>query len=111
MELVNKYYATVFSLNDSPAERKEAMQTFSVEHGAKCVENVEKMISMYGSNGHAVGDSLTWADILIYELTLALFEKVASHHEKFPHITEVHKNVAQHEKIAEYIKNRPEASF
>ena len=47
MELVNKYYATVFSLNDSPAERKEAMQTFSVEHGAKCVENVEKMISMY----------------------------------------------------------------
>jgi hypothetical protein len=31
------------------------------------MKNIEKLISMYGKNGFAVGDALTWADIALFK--------------------------------------------
>ena len=46
------------------------------DQGAKGAANIEKLITMYGSNGYSVGDSLTWADLLIFEIASSLsFDK------------------------------------
>ena len=110
MEVVNQYKVQVFSIQD-PEKKEEAQKAFMLDQGAKGANNIEKLIGLYGKNGHAVGEDLTWADILIYEITLALFAKVASYADKFPKIAEVYKHVAENERIANYVKNRPETPF
>jgi prostaglandin-H2 D-isomerase / glutathione transferase len=79
--------------------------------GANGAANVEKLITMYGSKGHAVGDSLTWADLLIFDIASALFAKDPSFKEHYPKLLEVHDTVAAHPRIAEYVKNRPVTPF
>lgn len=110
MELVNSYYKNVFSIKEA-AEKEAAFKQFMETEGQKGAANIEKLISLYGSNGHAVGSNLTWADILIFDVAAALFNKHPQFASDFPLIAAVHHSVSQHEKIAEYVKNRPVTPF
>ena len=81
------------------------------EQGAKGAGDVEKLIGLYGSNGHAVGSDLTWADLAIFDVTSALISKHPDFGKNYPKTLAVHEKVASNAKIAEYIKNRPETPF
>jgi hypothetical protein len=79
--------------------------------GANGAANLEKLITLYGSNGHAVGDALTWADLAIFDVTSVLFAKYSSFGQNYPRLAQVHETVNSHERIAEYVRNRPETPF
>ena len=81
------------------------------DQGAKGSANIEKLISLYGSNGYSVSNSLTWADLLIFEIASSLFAKHPEFAEKFPLIAGVQKTVSENAKISEYVKNRPVTPF
>lgn len=110
MDLVNFYFAKVFPIQDAN-EKAEAFKNFLADQGAKGAANVEKLISLYGSNGHSVGDALTWADLAIFDVTSALFEKFPEFSANYPGLTAVHAKVAAHEKVAQHVKSRPETPF
>ena len=81
------------------------------DQGAKGAANIEKLIGLYGSNGYSVGQSLTWADLLIFEIASTLFAKHPDMQTKFPHIAGVQKTVSENNHVTEYVKNRPVTPF
>jgi hypothetical protein len=79
---------------------------------SKAAANVEKLITMYSKrNGFSVGNSLTWSDLLIYDIASSLLDKIPEFETKYPHLAAVHANVNKHERVAEYVKNRPVTPF
>jgi glutathione S-transferase len=66
---------------------------------------------LYGSNGYSVGSSLTWADLLIFDIATALFAKKPDFLEKYPLITGVHKTLSANQRLTDYVKNRPVTPF
>lgn len=81
------------------------------DQGAKGAANIEKLISLYGSNGFSVGDSLTWADLFIFDLTTALLAKNPEFTSQFPLIAGVHATVSKNENVSNYVKSRPVTPF
>jgi hypothetical protein len=65
--LVNYYYGKIFGIQDA-AEKETAFKAFIANQVTKATANVEKLIGMYSkAAGFSDGDSLTWADLLIYD--------------------------------------------
>ncbi len=78
-----------------------------VDQGAKGAAGIEKLIKDYGSDGYSVGTSLTWADLMIFDIASNLLSKVPNFEVEYPGLLAVHDTVAKNPKIAEYILNRP----
>ncbi|RNA26894.1 glutathione S-transferase sigma [Brachionus plicatilis] len=57
---------------------------------------------MYGSNGYSVGDSLSWADLAIFDVIFSLLSKHPEFSEKFPALNAVYENVKANPGVAEY---------
>ena len=93
------------------AEKKKILGEFLADKGTKGVKNVETLIEMYGKNGYSVGDSLTWADLIIFDVCSALFSKVPDFSATCPKLTAVHDLVKNNANIAAYIKSRPVTPF
>lgn len=110
LDLVNFYYANVFKVQDEE-EKKKAGAAFLENQAAAGAKNLEKLIGLYGKNGFSVGDSLTWADLMIFDVCSSMFEKVPTFMESFPVLTAVHKSVAANEKVAAYVASRPATPF
>lgn len=87
------------------------MKKFLSNEGAKGAADVEKLITLYGSDGHAVGKDLTWADLAIFDVASALISKHPDFSKNFPKLSAIHDKVAANAKVAEYVKNRPETPF
>jgi hypothetical protein len=87
------------------------LSNFLANQGAKGAANLEKLITWYGSNGHAVGDALTWADLAIFDITSVLFAKHPTFGQNYPRLAQVHDTVNSNARIAEYVRNRPETPF
>jgi hypothetical protein len=58
-----------------------------------------------------VGNHLTWADLLIYDVLENFLELDADFLNNHPWLKQNRAEVAKQPKIAEYLKNRPKASF
>ena len=109
--MVNYYYGKIFGIQDA-AEKETAFKAFIANQVTKATANVEKLIGMYSkAAGFSVGDSLTWADLLIYDIALSLFDKIPDFESNFKQVAAVFANVAKNERVAEYIKNRPVTPF
>jgi glutathione S-transferase len=59
------------------------------------------------NTGYLVGDGLTWVDLYLYVVLEWLSDKRESILEHFPHSRALTEKVANHERIAEWIKKRP----
>lgn len=83
------------------------------EIAPKELAKVEKLIGMYGKagSGFSVGESLTWADLYIYEVTDVIQKKNVNVLNGFDGIKSVRKSVESNPIIRDYIKTRPETSF
>ena len=110
LDLVNFYYSKIFSIQDAAA-KAEAFKAFLADQGAKGAANIEKLITLYGSNNHSVGDALTWADLAIFDITSVLFKNHPDFSATYPKLSAVHQAVSNNAKVSEYVKNRPETPF
>nr|AYN44505.1 glutathione S-transferase S10 [Brachionus rotundiformis] len=110
MELVNYYYSNIFRIKDED-EKAEAFSQFLEKQATNGAKNVEKLVGMYGSNGYSVGDSLTWADLAIYDVIYSLLRKEATFMDKFPVLNKIYSNVNTNSGVADYVKKRPETPF
>jgi hypothetical protein len=75
------------------------------------LEKSEKLVKMYGQNGHSAGSSLTWADLFLYEVTSNILSADANALNAFPSIQKVRSTVEANPKVGEYLKNRPKTGF
>lgn len=108
-DLGSDYGKKVYSV---PAEKRdEAIKKFSAEDLPKHLGHLEKLVGMYGSNGHAVSANLTWVDLYMFDMVSMMHDKDVKILEKFPHVSKVKKTVEEHPKIAAYLKKRPVTSF
>ena len=73
----------------------------------KHVSNIEKLVGLYGQNGYAVGSSLTWADLCIYDLVSNLETNFkVSLNEKYPVLAAIKKTCEEHASLGPYLKSR-----
>ncbi len=72
----------------------------------KSAQSVEKLIRLYGSNGYAVGNSLTWADLAIFDVASTFFSRRPNFIANFPLISAVYERVLANENVASYVNNR-----
>ena len=110
MDFVNIFSKAVMPLIN-PEEKQKATATFLANEGASLLKNIQSMITLYGQNGHSVGDSLTLADLMISELDSNLLAKAPGFVDNFPIFKSICETVSKNEKVAAYIKSRPETPF
>jgi hypothetical protein len=75
------------------------------------MNNIEKLISWYGSNGYAVGSSLTWADLFIFDISHDITSKIPEAASKYPLANKIIENVSEIERIKNYVATRPVTEF
>ena len=92
-------------------EKPAAMMKFLGEEAPKHLGNIEKLIKIYGSGTNSVGNSLTWADLQIYDITSMMHNLDGKLLEKYPSILAVRKSVESNAKVAAYLKSRPVTQF
>jgi glutathione S-transferase len=108
-DLQNAFYKSIFSVKEE--ERDAAKKAFVAGEAAGHLEKIEKLISLWGSNGHSVGSSLRWSDLYILDFTYTLIAIDANILAKYPGILAVNKSAESIPAVAEYLKNRPVTPF
>ncbi|UJR07814.1 hypothetical protein I4U23_012097 [Adineta vaga] len=109
-DLVNKY--TPVRWEKDEAKKKELTTKFFAEELPKHLQNLETLGKLYGNGGHFfVGNSLTWADLLFYDISQTTIETEATSLDKFAWLKQNRAEVEKQPKIAEYLKNRPKTPF
>ena len=91
--------------------KEQAVKTFIEKTVNPNLEKVEKLIKMYGKKGFSVGQSLTWADLFIFELTSNILEADNNALTNFAEIIQIRKSVEATPRIAEYLKARAKTGF
>lgn len=87
------------------------MKRFLAEDAVKGLNNLEKLAKQYGNKGFSVGNSLTWADLFIHEITFSLMNYKDDLLDNFQVLKQIRNSVESNENIAEYLKNRPVTPF
>lgn len=108
-DLQSGYFQKVFLAKEE--DKDAARKSFLAEDAPNHLGKLEKLITLWGSNGHSVGSSLKWSDLFIYDVTNALSSMDANLVSKFPAIHGVVKSVEANQKVSEYVKNRPVTPF
>ena len=106
LDLQQAYAQKVFMIKDEAA-KAEAVKAFHAEHVPNHFGRIEKLIGMYGSNGFAVGSSLSWADLFIYDVTNYVLKPEPSLAAPFPGLSASRKSVESHPKVGPYVTGRP----
>jgi len=94
---------------DKDPKRVFAIQTHVIENVfPHYFGKTNEFITRHGSNGFAVGDKLTWADLVLANLVNIWTSKHGTGIiEKFPKVQEQMETVFSQPKIKEWVKNRP----
>jgi glutathione S-transferase len=109
-DMLNSLIALAASIQD-PKAKQEAVMKFATEQLPKHLANLEKLASMYGSSGFAVGTGLTWADLYIFESTFTFASMMPTIMDKYPALKKIRHTVETHPKLSNYIKNRKPTPF
>jgi glutathione S-transferase len=93
-------------------KKQELTKQFHVEALPKYLAQLEILGKLYGDGGpFFVGNNLTWADLLFYEMGDKLLEFDESILDSYPWLKQNRAEVEKQPKIAEYLKNRPKTAF
>lgn len=87
------------------------MKNFLADDAPQGLANIEKLAKTYGSGGHSVGSSLTWADLFIHEISYSLSNYDADVIKNFSTLKKIIQTVEKNENIAKYLKTRPLTPF
>ena len=94
------------------ADKEAALKKFREEDAPVHFGRIENLIKMYGSNGFAVGDALTWADLNVHTSVSLLTSTVPGLSiDNFPGISASKNAVEANENVAAYLASRPPAPF
>jgi hypothetical protein len=85
--------------------KEEGIKSYLENDLNKQFGNIEKLIGLYGKDGYAVGNSLTWADLAIFDFKLKAEVSLGSL-DQFEHVKKVSEKVESEPHIAEYLKKR-----
>lgn len=86
------------------------MNEFRNKEGKKGLDNIEKLISLYGGkNGFSAGEVLLWSDLYIYDITSQAFGKDSIILKDYPRVEKVRTKVEANPNVARYLKNRKES--
>ncbi|GMR44801.1 hypothetical protein PMAYCL1PPCAC_14996, partial [Pristionchus mayeri] len=72
---------------------------------------LEKLAKDNGNNGHFVGSSLTWADLLIADHVKTVSIHLPSFLDGFPTVLDTVKKIESTPKLKEWIEKRPDTKF
>ncbi len=111
MQEVNEaYYRAWFYTEDE--KQKEIEQTkFKVDILPQKLQGLETLMNTYGNGTWAIGNNITWADLLLYdsiENLLKIDEELLG---KYSTLKRNRQAVEKLPKIAEYLANRKETAF
>lgn len=107
-DLQNGYYLKVFKATEN---RDQVISKFLTEDALGHLEKIEKLLNLYGSEGFSVGNSLTWADLHLYDVTSIILNLNKDILNSFSRVQAVRKTVESNDKISAYLKARPETPF
>ena len=109
-DAVAKYVAVRRETDE--AKQKDLSKQFFAEELPKHLANLEVLAKLY-SNGGAffVGNQLTWADLLFYDVAESMLNADDACLNKFAWLKRNREEVEKQPKIAEYLKNRPKTAF
>ena len=94
------------------AKKAEMMKKFVGEDLPKTLQNLETLAKHYGNGGpFFVGNGLTWADLLFYDVGQSFLEASGDALKNFPWLVNNRQEVEKQPKIAQYLKQRPKTAF
>ncbi|CAF0940900.1 unnamed protein product, partial [Brachionus calyciflorus] len=105
-DLQNAYYSIAFKENSEALVSK-----FLAEDAISHLEKIEKIVTLYGTEGYSVGSSLKWSDLHLFDVTSNLLALNVNILDKYPRIKAVRRTVESNEKINAYLKTRPETRY
>lgn len=95
-----------------PTKQQELINKFRTEELPKHLQNLEVLGKLYGNGGpYFVGNSLTWADLLFYDVGESMVQVDGSCLDKYAWLKQNRAEVEKNSKIAEYLKTRPKTPF
>lgn len=104
-------YAPIHREQDE-AKKAEIMKKFMGEDLPKTLQNLETLAKHYGNGGpFFVGNGLTWADLLFYDVTQSFLAANGDALKDFPWLVKNRQEVEKQPKIAQYLKERPKTAF
>ena len=109
-EINDAYFRAWFAIKDEKQKELE-QEKFKVDTVPQKLQGLEGLIKTYGNGTWAVGNNVTWADLLIYdsiENLLKLNEQVL---DKYPVLQQNRQAVKQLPNIAQYLAARKETPF
>jgi glutathione S-transferase len=111
MQEINEAYFTAWFIIEDVKQKQDAQAKFKAETLPTKLQGLEKLMKCYGDGTWAVGNSLTWADLLLHtsiENLLPLYPELLT---TFATIKKNRDAVEKSPKIAEYLKNRQQTPF
>jgi glutathione S-transferase len=109
-EINEAYYRACFHIKDE--KQKEVEQTkFKVDTLPQKLKGLETLMNTYGNGTWAVGNNVTWADLLVYDSVENLLKIDEELLGKYSTLKKNREAVEKLPKITEYLANRKETSF
>ncbi|GAU87715.1 hypothetical protein RvY_00525 [Ramazzottius varieornatus] len=103
------------TFEDDARRKRERVRRFNERIMPETVHFVERFIQRYGGNsGYAVGDSLTYADLYIYNtLDQMVLAGIASWNDfqQYPRLNQIVRSIEGTPRFADYLQRRPQATF
>jgi glutathione S-transferase len=99
-------------IEQDETKKQELTKKFFNEDLPKHLQNLEVLAKLYGNDGpFFVGNNLTWADLLFYEVGEIILPVDGNCFDKNPWLKQNRAEVEKQLKIAEYLKNRPKTEY
>jgi len=109
-EINEAYYRAWFHLKDE--KQKETEQTkFKTDTLPEKLKGLETLMNTYGNGTWAVGDNVTWTDLLVYDSIENLLRIDDQILDKYSTLKKNHAAVEKLPKVAEYLAKRQETAF
>ncbi|CAF4354924.1 unnamed protein product, partial [Adineta steineri] len=90
----------------------ELVKNFFTNELPKHLQNLEVLAKQFGNGGpFFIGNNLTWADLLFYEVTETLLGLNKNALDNHQWLKQNRAEVEKQPRIAEYLKNRPKSQF
>ncbi|CAF3479039.1 unnamed protein product [Rotaria sp. Silwood1] len=105
-DLLRKFITPRFEKDKT--KKQELMKKFFDEKVPKYLQNLNVLGKLYSNDGpFFVGNHLTWADLLFYDMLETLLEIDENCLNNYPWLKQNRAEVEKQPRIAEYLKNRP----
>jgi glutathione S-transferase len=109
-EIILAYVSACFENDET--KKEELLKKFYADELPKQLKNLQVLHELYGNGGpFFVGNHLTLADLLFYDLGETFLESDENCFNDHPWLKQNYQEVAKQPKIAEYLKNRPKTIF